>query len=107
MGYFSNGTEGDSFRARYCDRCVHGAGGDLCPIWALHLDYNYDQHDQGAVIATRDGAFTEPLSALLARFIRREKETPGGWTGQECTMFRPVSEEARLEMVGQLRIFGR
>lgn len=49
MGYFSNGTEGEMYMARWCERCVHwrddkDGRGDGCPIWDLHLLYNYDQH---------------------------------------------------------------
>lgn len=44
MGYFSNGTEGTLFQARYCNRCVHDRDED-CPIWMLHLSYNNDQSE--------------------------------------------------------------
>ena len=37
MGYFSNGTEGYEYQAKYCDRCKNWrdtkkAGGPGCPI---------------------------------------------------------------------------
>ena len=46
MGYFSNGSEGDSYHAALCQRCVHWPddpddGG--CVIWMLHLIHNYDE----------------------------------------------------------------
>ena len=46
MGYFSNGTEGDMYIDRYCFKCLNrttreGEGGDGCPIWDLHMVYNY------------------------------------------------------------------
>lgn len=44
MAYFSNGTEGASYEARYCDRCVHQNGPDGksgCAIWLSHLLYSY------------------------------------------------------------------
>jgi hypothetical protein len=47
MGYFSNGTEGDEYRAALCDRCVRGAG--LCPVWTAHLMGNYSQHSIGVL----------------------------------------------------------
>jgi len=39
MGYFSNGTEGSDYESRYCRNCSHYEG---CPIWLLHLMWNYD-----------------------------------------------------------------
>lgn len=46
MGYFSNRSEGDSYHAALCQRCVHwpddeSEGG--CVIWMLHLIHNYDE----------------------------------------------------------------
>lgn len=46
MGYFSNGTEGEMYEARYCSRCIHGprANPDQgCPVWLLHLVANYEE----------------------------------------------------------------
>jgi hypothetical protein len=40
MGYFSNGTEGESYFDRYCSRCIHDRNGD-CPIWGAHLAFAY------------------------------------------------------------------
>jgi hypothetical protein len=53
MGYFPNGTDGAIFEEKYCMRCTHyglvngefPAGG--CPVWVVHLVYNYDQLDDG------------------------------------------------------------
>ena len=47
MAYFSNGSEGDGAREQYCDRCQNwrdrGDGrGDGCPVWDLHMAWNYD-----------------------------------------------------------------
>ena len=42
MGYFSNGTEGELYREKYCDRCLHDISQD-CPIWNLHLEHNYKE----------------------------------------------------------------
>ena len=41
MAYFSNGTEGELYEARYCRRCVHDINQD-CPIILLHLMRNYE-----------------------------------------------------------------
>jgi len=39
--YFSNGTEGEMFYERNCARCIHDTE-QGCPVWALHLLWNYD-----------------------------------------------------------------
>ena len=93
MGYFSNGSEGEYYEAKYCARCVHQATEDRgCPIWDLHMLYNYDQLKKDA---TR---------LALAMFI---PEVAGG-NGQ-CTMFwergrhngggEPMPVPARLTVV--------
>ena len=43
MGYFANGSEGESYQQRYCDRCLHDNPEKevYCPIWNLHLQDNY------------------------------------------------------------------
>ena len=43
MGYFSNGTEGEMYQEKWCDRCLH-RGDDSCAVWLVHLTHNYDQH---------------------------------------------------------------
>ena len=40
MGYFSNGSEGMDYEARYCEKCVHYDG---CAVWMMHIDHNYDE----------------------------------------------------------------
>ena len=41
MGYFSNGSEGDSYESRVCADCAHHDMKGGCPVWNLHLDHNY------------------------------------------------------------------
>ena len=66
MGYFSNGTEGEIFQEQYGARCLHNGDengeGPLCPVWELHLLYDYDQlknkdlaHCLGALIPRQGG----------------------------------------------------
>lgn len=45
MGYFSNGSEGEGYQSRYCDRCLFDnfEKGIYCPIWSLHLLHNYEE----------------------------------------------------------------
>ncbi len=73
MGYFSNGCEGDSFRAKHCDNCVHDAKG--CTVWLLHLLHNYAECNK-------------PDSMLHTLIPRKED----GWNG-DCTMFHAKAIE--------------
>lgn len=41
MGYFSNGCEGLSYEARWCDRCIHQPDG--CAVMEAHSEHNYDE----------------------------------------------------------------
>lgn len=71
MGYFSNGTEGDIYEEEYCVKCVHyGDDGCSCPILAIHMTYNYDQHKN------------QEIKSILDRLIPRE-----GIYNQKCSMF--------------------
>lgn len=76
MGYFSNGTEGSLFEARYCARCVHS---DCCPIWPLHLAWNYEQKDADEGGTPEQHAKGLALSSLITRIGIENK----------CTMFYP------------------
>jgi hypothetical protein len=42
MGYFSNGSEGEWYEAKYCDKCHHNINGD-CPVMLAHLIHNYEE----------------------------------------------------------------
>lgn len=41
MGYFSNGTEGEIYQEMYCFKCKHWTDEKGCPVWHIHLSYNY------------------------------------------------------------------
>ena len=50
MGYFSNGSEGEHYEQKWCDRCIHGDYGinkegatHMCPVWLAHFVHNYDE----------------------------------------------------------------
>jgi hypothetical protein len=83
MGYFSNGSEGEHFEARWCDRCVNreateDAPYNNCPIWTAHLFYCHDAVSE------------ENAGRLLARNILGlliAEEGPPNFK-QSCTMFR-------------------
>lgn len=82
MGYFSNSTEGMIFEEMYCRDCVHYEYGNklydagCCPVWMLHLLYNYD------------AVGNETLQHILNTFIPERTDQPGN---EPCTM-RYVAE---------------
>jgi len=74
VGYFSNGTEGDIYRAQWCERCANDGDGKHeigCAVMDAHLFYNYDQFAD------------DKLKGALEALIPRE----GIYNGQ-CRMFR-------------------
>lgn len=78
MGYFSNGTEGDSYREKYCSRCAHydPEGDKECPVWEAHLSFNYDQH-------TPEGKREGPVAQILDQLIPRDAKVGNA----KCAMF--------------------
>jgi hypothetical protein len=81
MAYFSNGSEGSSYQERYCTRCVHDLQQD-CPVWGLHLAFNYDQIKDGK----RTGTVHDFLSSLIP-------DTEDGLHQDECRMFHEATAE--------------
>jgi len=70
MGYFSNGSEGAEYEAKWCSRCVHiGA----CSVWLLHFVSNHQE-------CNKPDSF---LHTLIPR-------SPDGLYNEQCTMFYPV-----------------
>ena len=84
MGYFPNGTSGEMYRERYCDRCLHDRGGDgpMCPIWTLHLERNYKDCNDA--------------TAILHRFIPRSADK---LDNEACVMFTedPHADQINLD----------
>lgn len=82
MTYFSNGSEGDGYIERYCEKCLnYGEEEDpQCPILAVHLMFNYDQLEKGQ----------EKLRECLSALIPTDDKGFGG----ECRMFRPIGGDA-------------
>lgn len=77
MAYFPNGTDGRFFQSKWCSRCVHNQDTDHnCPVWFVHLLYNYDQIDN------------EDLKSCLNKLITT-RET--GLHADECKMFVPIT----------------
>ena len=77
MGYFSNGTEGLDYAAKFCDRCQHQGpeDGPGCAVWEAHMLYNYKQCN-------------DPNS-VLHLLIPREA---GGLRNGACRMFVSVDK---------------
>lgn len=69
MGYFSNGTEGDIYRERYCSRCAHDLNND-CAVLLAHILYNYDDCNND--------------KSILHLLIHR---TESGLGNKQCEMF--------------------
>ena len=77
MGYFPNGSAGEAYEARYCDRCVHQGDpddGPWCVVWTLHLVHNYDQLKPENVLVK------ETLDVLIP-------DSKDGLGCDECRMF--------------------
>lgn len=72
MGYFSNGTEGFEYEAKYCSRCVHNDEDNGCPVMNTHFLHNYTDNDD--------------VKEILNMFIPRDDEN---WnvTNEQCKMF--------------------
>lgn len=76
MGYFSNGSEGMDYEARYCVRCVHANGPDGtsgCAVWLAHLLHNYGN------------THAPVLNLLIPR-------TQDGLDNEQCAMFHPTDK---------------
>ena len=75
MGYFSNGSEGDAYEAKYCEKCVHQKPDDGgCMVLLAHLLHNYrDCNDKESI-----------LHLLIPRSDNGEN--------QECKMFHKSND---------------
>ena len=100
MGYFSNGTEGMDYEARYCARCIHRDGPDGesgCAVWSAHLFVNDDE----------DLRPESPLHILIPR-------SADGLSNEQCRLFmdravlvRDELMERLKEAASALRVYGR
>lgn len=96
MAYFSNGTEGMDYESRYCDNCVHFVdkqGSYACPVWNLHMEFNYDQ--------CKNGKTGKAIAKILGTLIPRRDD---GFAG-DCSMFvekKPVTD-AQATYLHELR----
>ena len=72
MGYFSNGSQGADYQAKFCDHCFHDWENN-CPILLLHLMWNYDAVGKNA---------DKTKEIALETFIPTE-----GIENKQCLMF--------------------
>ena len=86
MGYFSNGTMGEMYELRYCEKCIHYGtpeDGKGCPVWFLNMMWNYSQfNDQQQAMA-------------LGLFIPRAKDPE--WNKQCAMFFEDKSQDKRQD----------
>ena len=73
MGYFSNGSEGESYESALCSKCAHFDG---CTVWFLHLMHNYDECNNP--------------DSMLHVLIPRTKDN---LHNEQCTMFIPAEKQ--------------
>ena len=73
MGYFSNGTQGEMYQAKWCDKCLHQNAEKYvsCPIWDLHLLNNYEECNKADSylhhLIPRDGIDNEQCRMFVDR----------------------------------------
>jgi len=69
MGYFSNGTEGEMYAAKWCSWCIHNLPEYGCPVMLAHLLWNYDECNNEASVLhkmiPREGIGNGPCFAFV------------------------------------------
>lgn len=83
MAYFSNGSEGSAYEAKYCENCIHWVAeieGEhkSCPVWDIHALYNYGR--------------SEGKDEVMDSLIPRSKDK---LSNEQCTMFIQVKSEGQ------------
>ena len=78
MGYFSSGSEGDAYEAKYCKRCVHLHPEFGCPCINAHQMWNYDECNKPdsvlhKMIPPTGGGFDETFNGEC-RFFREKPD---------------------------------
>lgn len=95
MAYFSSGTEGLDYMARYCATC-RNCGDDKyefgCAVWDLHTLYQSERD-----YSELDGG---PVGRMLDSLIPREG---GGLANGQCLMYRRRVDPEQ-EVLGQMTL---
>ena len=86
MGYFPNGTAGDSYEEMYCDRCIHQGpmDGPGCAVLEAHLLHNYVDCNN--------------KNSILHILIPRDK----AGNNEQCRMF---VEKPDADIARQMKLF--
>lgn len=102
MGYFSNGSEGDDYETRFCNRCVHQKPRSGPYILGSHWDDHYWQDaptvHRGVIEISRALLFPTRVLARAWCDTRMAK-----WAGRQDCMakwrVRPVRVRETVRMV--------
>lgn len=83
MAYFSNGSEGDNYMAKWCCCCenwkdLNDGRGSGCPIWDVHLLFNYEAQKNPTA------------KQILDMLIPTNKES---MFAEKCSMFGQIKGE--------------
>lgn len=89
MGYFSNGTEGDMYKAQHCAKCVHYAD-STCPVLEIHTMLNHCQFPEHCK-TPESKCEAQTAKTILDVLIPRAKNTRGCFNDQ-CVMFHEENE---------------
>jgi hypothetical protein len=97
MAYFPNGSAGMHYTETFCSKCVNwkdnGSGSEGCPIFDLHLFWNYDACNGGQPDAKPDA---KAKFEALEHFIPHTKDGIGA---DQCKMFHPIKGVELVEDV--------
>jgi hypothetical protein len=74
------------YEEQYCANCIHANDECGCPIWTLHMLYNYDQ--------CRKGKTGQTIKTVLGMLI---PETKDGIGAEQCRMFRAKADSEAEE----------
>lgn len=83
MGYFSNGTESDTYEEHYCNRCENNDKEKGCWILNEHMMYNYDECNN--------------KDSYLHKLIPRSED---GLRNEQCVMFRYKQPQSQCPQCG-------
>lgn len=66
MGYFANGSFGDSYITHVCENCAHF--GD-CAVWEAHMEFNHKKEQRPVLdmLIPRNGVYNSQCKMFLER----------------------------------------
>ena len=87
MAYFPNGSTGDDYMQRYCERCAHGVDNQPCPVLSLHMEWNYE-------------AVGKDAGPVKKHALETLWPTKDGFPGQ-CRMFEPACFRRAINAISE------